>query len=154
MVCHGPRVTWDVVYYAISVPTPHPSCGCRYTVGFYADVRNADMTLSHPFRPYFIDHVTKTTTFEDPRIKLAADEAAARNGADGPGTPNTHAARTNRNRRTPAQEASAMVDLGPLPEGWEQRHSDSGRAFFVNHETKKYEPYLPLQKHVNTTIIK
>ena len=71
--------------------------------------------------------MTKTTTFEDPRIKLAADEVTARNGHTGPGTPNRHAARISRNRRTPAQEAAAIVELGPLPDSWEQRHSDSGQ---------------------------
>ncbi|KAM6257743.1 E3 ubiquitin-protein ligase NEDD4 isoform 1-T1 [Porphyrio hochstetteri] len=62
-------------------------------------------------RPFFIDHNTKTTTWEDPRLKISAH---------------------------PRRKTSLdPVDLGPLPPGWEERTHTDGRVFFINHNTKK-----------------
>ncbi|XP_009867959.1 PREDICTED: E3 ubiquitin-protein ligase NEDD4 isoform X1 [Apaloderma vittatum] len=62
-------------------------------------------------RAFFIDHNTKTTTWEDPRLKISAH---------------------------PRRKTSLdPVDLGPLPPGWEERTHTDGRIFFINHNTKK-----------------
>ncbi|XP_072838236.2 E3 ubiquitin-protein ligase NEDD4 isoform X1 [Pogona vitticeps] len=62
-------------------------------------------------RPFFIDHNTKTTTWDDPRLKIPASVR----------------------RKTSVDP----VDLGPLPPGWEERMHTDGRTFYINHNTKK-----------------
>uniref|UniRef100_A0AAQ5YZV2 E3 ubiquitin-protein ligase n=1 Tax=Amphiprion ocellaris TaxID=80972 RepID=A0AAQ5YZV2_AMPOC len=61
-------------------------------------------------RPFFIDHITKTTTWEDPRLKIPVHM-----------------------RRRPSLDPS---DLGPLPPGWEERVHSDGRIFYIDHNTK------------------
>uniref|UniRef100_A0A8C5I5M0 E3 ubiquitin-protein ligase n=1 Tax=Gouania willdenowi TaxID=441366 RepID=A0A8C5I5M0_GOUWI len=62
-------------------------------------------------RPFFINHNTKTTTWEDPRIKSPVHMKKTRPALD----PN---------------------DLGPLPPGWEERVHSDGRIFYIDHNTK------------------
>ncbi|XP_031701821.1 E3 ubiquitin-protein ligase NEDD4-like isoform X3 [Anarrhichthys ocellatus] len=62
-------------------------------------------------RPFFINHNTKTTTWEDPRQ---------------PKIP-VHM------RKRPSLDPS---DLGPLPPGWEERVHTDGRIFYIDHNTK------------------
>ncbi|XP_028999782.1 E3 ubiquitin-protein ligase NEDD4-like isoform X2 [Betta splendens] len=59
-------------------------------------------------RPFFIDHNTKTTTWEDPRRKTSV-------------------------HKRPALDPS---DLGPLPAGWEERIHSDGRIFYIDHNTR------------------
>ncbi|XP_015198833.1 E3 ubiquitin-protein ligase NEDD4 isoform X2 [Lepisosteus oculatus] len=61
-------------------------------------------------RPFFIDHNTKTTTWEDPRLKIPVQMR----------------------RRLSLDPA----DLGPLPPGWEERVHTDGRIFYIDHNTK------------------
>ncbi|KAK1150049.1 E3 ubiquitin-protein ligase NEDD4-like isoform X2 [Acipenser oxyrinchus oxyrinchus] len=61
-------------------------------------------------RPFFIDHNTKTTTWEDPRLKIPVQM-----------------------RRRPSLDPT---DLGPLPPGWEERVHTDGRIFYIDHNTK------------------
>ncbi|ROJ29158.1 E3 ubiquitin-protein ligase NEDD4 [Anabarilius grahami] len=61
-------------------------------------------------RPFFIDHNTKTTTWEDPRLKVAVQM-----------------------RRRVSLDPT---DLGPLPPGWEERVHSDGRIFYIDHNTK------------------
>uniref|UniRef100_A0A3Q3BZN2 E3 ubiquitin-protein ligase n=1 Tax=Haplochromis burtoni TaxID=8153 RepID=A0A3Q3BZN2_HAPBU len=61
-------------------------------------------------RPFFIDHTTKTTTWEDPRIRIPVQM-----------------------RRRSSLDPS---DLGPLPPGWEERVHSDGRVFYIDHNTK------------------
>ncbi|KAM9765935.1 E3 ubiquitin-protein ligase NEDD4 isoform 1-T1 [Menidia menidia] len=61
-------------------------------------------------RPFFIDHNTKTTTWEDPRLKIPVQ--MRRRGSLDP------------------------ADLGPLPPGWEERVHSDGRTFFIDHNTR------------------
>ncbi|XP_055454325.1 E3 ubiquitin-protein ligase NEDD4 isoform X2 [Psammomys obesus] len=63
-------------------------------------------------RPFFIDHNTKTTSWDDPRLKTPAPPKA----------------------KTSADSSS---DLGPLPPGWEERTHTDGRVFYINHNMKK-----------------
>ncbi|XP_061855084.1 E3 ubiquitin-protein ligase NEDD4 isoform X2 [Colius striatus] len=76
-------------------------------------------------RPFFIDHNTKTTTWEDPRLKISAH---------------------------PRRKTSLdPVDLGPLPPGWEERTHTDGRIFFINHNTKKTQWEDPRLQNVAIT---
>ncbi|XP_074090713.1 E3 ubiquitin-protein ligase NEDD4 isoform X1 [Macrotis lagotis] len=62
-------------------------------------------------RPFFINHNTKTTTWEDPRLKIPA----------------------YLKRKTSLDTA----DPGPLPAGWEERIHTDGRVFYINHNIKR-----------------
>ncbi|XP_062860944.1 E3 ubiquitin-protein ligase NEDD4-like isoform X2 [Trichomycterus rosablanca] len=61
-------------------------------------------------RPFFINHHTRTTTWEDPRLRIPAHM-----------------------RRRPSLDPN---DLGPLPPGWEERVHTDGRIFYIDHNTK------------------
>uniref|UniRef100_A0A672IMC2 HECT-type E3 ubiquitin transferase n=1 Tax=Salarias fasciatus TaxID=181472 RepID=A0A672IMC2_SALFA len=86
-------------------------------------------------RPFFIDHNTKTTTWEDPRLKIPVHM-----------------------RRTASLDPN---DLGPLPPGWEERVHSDGRIFYIDHNTKTTQwddPRLqnsaitgPVSIHMNTS---
>ncbi|KAM3876779.1 E3 ubiquitin-protein ligase NEDD4-like [Diretmus argenteus] len=61
-------------------------------------------------RPFFIDHNTKTTSWEDPRLKIPVQM-----------------------RRRPSLDPA---DLGPMPPGWEERVHSDGRIFYIDHNTR------------------
>nr|XP_020837021.1 E3 ubiquitin-protein ligase NEDD4 isoform X2 [Phascolarctos cinereus] len=75
-------------------------------------------------RPFFIDHNTKTTTWEDPRLKIPA----------------------HLRRKTSLDTA----DLGPLPPGWEERIHTDGRVFYINHNIKRTQWEDPRLQNVAT----
>ncbi|XP_039276915.1 E3 ubiquitin-protein ligase NEDD4 isoform X2 [Nilaparvata lugens] len=70
-------------------------------------------------RVFFIDHNTKATTWVDPRTGRASPMP---NQAQAP-----LAAR---------KVAGSEDELGPLPEGWEERVHSDGRIFFIDHNTR------------------
>ncbi|XP_043845321.1 LOW QUALITY PROTEIN: E3 ubiquitin-protein ligase NEDD4 [Dromiciops gliroides] len=76
-------------------------------------------------RPFFIDHNTKTTTWEDPRLKISA----------------------YLRRKTSLD----TTDLGPLPPGWEERIHTDGRVFYINHNIKRTQWEDPRLQNVATT---
>lgn len=61
-------------------------------------------------RTFFIDHAARRTTWIDPR-----------NGRASP---------------MPNQTRRIEDDLGPLPEGWEERVHTDGRVFYIDHNTR------------------
>ncbi|XP_040193579.1 E3 ubiquitin-protein ligase NEDD4-like isoform X11 [Rana temporaria] len=69
-----------------------------------------EMRIAPNGRPFFIDHNTKTTTWEDPRLKFPV------------------------HMRTKA--SLNPNDLGPLPPGWEERIHLDGRTFYIDHRTQ------------------
>ncbi|XP_042543591.1 E3 ubiquitin-protein ligase NEDD4 isoform X3 [Dipodomys spectabilis] len=77
-------------------------------------------------RPFFIDHNTKTTTWEDPRLKIPA-HLRGKSSLDPP------------------------KDLGPLPPGWEERTHTDGRIFYINHNIKRTQWEDPRLEHVAIT---
>ncbi|KAF8469823.1 HECT-domain-containing protein [Russula ochroleuca] len=93
--------------------------------GTYADVRlplGWEERRAADGRPYFVDHHTRTTTWNDPR-RTSASAAAA-----------TTTALANR------------AALGPLPSGWEMRMTSTRRIYFVDHNTRTTtwdDPRLP-----------
>lgn len=68
-------------------------------------------------RVFFINHLDKTTTWLHPVTKEPSKIP-------------------NRDRRAANSGASAIVGLGPLPAGWEERKHKDGRTFFIDHNTK------------------
>nr|XP_010344426.2 E3 ubiquitin-protein ligase NEDD4 isoform X3 [Saimiri boliviensis boliviensis] len=77
-------------------------------------------------RPFFIDHNTKTTTWEDPRLKITAHLRG----------------------KTSLDTSS---DLGPLPPGWEERTHTDGRIFYINHNIKRTQWEDPRLQNVAIT---
>nr|XP_031297694.1 E3 ubiquitin-protein ligase NEDD4-like isoform X8 [Camelus dromedarius] len=69
-----------------------------------------EMRIAPNGRPFFIDHNTKTTTWEDPRLKFPVHMRSK--------------ASLNPN------------DLGPLPPGWEERIHLDGRTFYIDHSSQ------------------
>ncbi|XP_037401882.1 E3 ubiquitin-protein ligase NEDD4-like isoform X4 [Pygocentrus nattereri] len=69
-----------------------------------------EMRIAPNGRPFFIDHNSRTTTWEDPRLKYPVHMRTK-----GPLDPG---------------------DLGPLPPGWEERVHADGRTFYIDHNTK------------------
>ncbi|XP_037401885.1 E3 ubiquitin-protein ligase NEDD4-like isoform X7 [Pygocentrus nattereri] len=74
-----------------------------------------EMRIAPNGRPFFIDHNSRTTTWEDPRLKYPVHMRTK-----GPLDPG---------------------DLGPLPNlpeepGWEERVHADGRTFYIDHNTK------------------
>ncbi|XP_007479756.2 E3 ubiquitin-protein ligase NEDD4 isoform X2 [Monodelphis domestica] len=76
-------------------------------------------------RPFFIDHNTKTTTWEYPRLKIP-----------------THL------RRKASLEST---ELEPLPPGWEERIHTDGRIFYINHNIKRTQWEDPRLQNIATT---
>lgn len=72
------------------------------------------MQLAPNGRMFFIDHAEKTTSWVDPRTGCASPMPNAQN----------------------APEERQEDDLGPLPEGWEERVHSDGRIFFIDHNTR------------------
>ncbi|XP_057215682.1 E3 ubiquitin-protein ligase NEDD4-like isoform X9 [Triplophysa rosa] len=70
-----------------------------------------EMRIAPNGRPFFIDHNSRNTTWEDPRLKYPV------------------------HMRTKASLDPG--DLGPLPPGWEERVHADGRTFYIDHNTKK-----------------
>ncbi len=106
-------------------------------------------------RTYYVDHNTRTTTWHRP----SANQTVNTNTQDG----ETNAARNQHNRRIladdmleanntgvartgsvtgqeppPAANAGTAAGggLGPLPAGWEERHTLQGRPYYVDHNTR------------------
>nr|XP_057909880.1 E3 ubiquitin-protein ligase NEDD4-like isoform X6 [Doryrhamphus excisus] len=74
-----------------------------------------EMRIAPNGRPFFIDHNSRTTTWEDPRLKYPV------------------------HMRT--KNSMEPGDLGPLPNlpeepGWEERVHTDGRTFYIDHNTK------------------
>jgi E3 ubiquitin-protein ligase NEDD4 len=93
--------------------------------GTYAEVRlplGWEERRTPDGRPYFVDHHTRTTTWNDPRRTSASASVA------------TNTALANRST------------LGPLPSGWEMRMTSTRRIYFVDHNTRTTtwdDPRLP-----------
>nr|XP_054369509.1 E3 ubiquitin-protein ligase NEDD4 isoform X2 [Mirounga angustirostris] len=77
-------------------------------------------------RPFFVDHNTKTTTWEDPRLKIPA-HLRGKTSLD------------------------SSNDLGPLPPGWEERTHTDGRIFYINHNIKRTQWEDPRLQNVAIT---
>jgi len=79
---------------------------------------------------YFMNHITKTTQWEDPRKAVHQQMMKQLNA--GTGSP-----------RSVASPSPLPAELGPLPEGWEQGSTPEGEQYFINHHTKVTTWYDP-----------
>ncbi|KAJ0182455.1 hypothetical protein K1T71_001824 [Dendrolimus kikuchii] len=108
---------------------------------------------------YYLNHITKTTTWDDPRKTLAAQtvtaagvqhqsaEALITQAAAVPTIGNTTSAAAK------STSSNTTTDgLGPLPEGWEQAATADGEIYFINHATRTtswFDPRIP--QHLQRT---
>ncbi|KAJ1674262.1 hypothetical protein EV182_003640, partial [Spiromyces aspiralis] len=79
-------------------------------------------------RPYFVNHLARTTTWDDPRIR------------------NPNSVNGNRAAAIAGIANQTAAQLGPMPSGWEMRLTSQGRVYFVDHNTKTTtwdDPRLP-----------
>lgn len=106
------RTTWERPTHAASETTDEsgtPAPPFNQSNGEFMP-ENWEMRVAPNGRPFFIDHITKKTTWDDPR----------------------------RRGKAPSRKDYSTVDeLGPLPDGWEQRKHHDGRTFFIDHNTKQ-----------------
>lgn len=93
-----------------------------------------EMAKTSTGQRYFLNHLTQTTTWEDPRKKSSG--AGPKHHATPPPPPHTAA---------PA--ALHFKNLGPLPDGWEQATTGEGEVYFINHierTTSWFDPRIPI----------
>ncbi|XP_026152946.1 E3 ubiquitin-protein ligase NEDD4-like isoform X3 [Mastacembelus armatus] len=91
-------------------PSPYSSPKSQHKVQQSFLPPGWEMRIAPNGRPFFIDHNSRTTTWEDPRLKYPVHMR-------------------NKNSMEPG-------DLGPLPPGWEERVHSDGRTFYIDHNTK------------------
>ncbi|XP_060808023.1 transcriptional coactivator YAP1 isoform X2 [Amyelois transitella] len=106
---------------------------------------------------YYLNHITKTTTWDDPRKTLAAQNVAS--------AVQQHQSSEALINQSPAQPAITPVatpakstssntttESIPLPEGWEQATTLEGETYFINHATRTtswFDPRIP--QHLQRT---
>lgn len=91
-------------------------------------------------RPYFVDHNTRTTTWVDPRRTQQVQFVTSAGASQ---TTNTATAAAVPQVQTLQQ---TVTQLGPMPSGWEMRLTNTGKVYFVDHNTKTTtwdDPRLP-----------
>lgn len=106
-------------------------------------------------RTYYVDHNTRTTSWNRPTQASGAAEARIadaatqverqrhqnrtlpedRTGANSPTLAAQQAAQSA-NAATMMHTGATSPGTGELPPGWEQRHTPEGRAYFVDHNTR------------------
>ena len=84
---------------------------------------------------YFMNHITKTTQWEDPRLQIQDQNMKEQQLSH----------MTNSLPQT-AQQKQLMLSR-PLPHGWEQAVTPEGEAYFINHISKStswFDPRMPI----------
>ncbi|KAH1023067.1 hypothetical protein HUJ04_012347 [Dendroctonus ponderosae] len=86
----------------------------------------------------YYNHTTRTTTWEDPRKTLAATQ---QHQSQEHLVSHPHTSPTSTNAKV-----NNDVELGALPEGWEQAQTPEGEIYFINHQTRTtswFDPRIP-----------
>lgn len=81
---------------------------------------------------YFLNHLTQTTTWEDPRKK---SQGGSKQQVPPPPP------------HTAAPVLPHTKNLGPLPDGWERATTAEGEVYFINHmerTTSWFDPRIPM----------
>lgn len=82
---------------------------------------------------YYMNHITKTTQWEDPRRQMVEQ------------------ARSEQQQQLRLPNGAQMQALGPLPTGWEEGSTNEGDIYFINHRTQTttwYDPRVPMSQQV------
>ncbi|KAG8832004.1 hypothetical protein FRC17_002223, partial [Serendipita sp. 399] len=96
-------------------------------------------------RVYFSDSNTRTTTWDDPRLRRSATMSGS--GAVGgntlqvaPTVGRTASAQaampSSQPAQTPVPVSLPNPEMGPLPSGWEAKLTPQGKVYFVDHNTR------------------
>ncbi|TSK53636.1 WW domain-containing transcription regulator protein 1 [Bagarius yarrelli] len=86
-----------------------------------------EMAYTSTGQKYFLNHVEKITTWQDPRKTMAANINPM----------SLHAQATNNTGGGQGRSiALSQPNLGQLPEGWEQAVSPQGEIYFIDHKTQ------------------
>ncbi len=121
--------------------------------------------IDHLGRQYYVDHNTRTTTWNRPsdnqasntanqtastgdararhNMRSLADDMLDTGGGSGSNTPNPAGSGSAGTPppaaggvALPGQAVATQAGAGPLPTGWEQRFTPEGRPYFVDHNTR------------------
>ncbi|XP_026759278.1 transcriptional coactivator YAP1-A isoform X1 [Galleria mellonella] len=105
---------------------------------------------------YYLNHVTKTTTWDDPRKTLAAQTVTSGVQHQSAETLLSQTPTAQTIATAPAAKSTssntATDPLGPLPEGWEQASTPEGETYFINHASRTtswFDPRIP--QHLQRT---
>ncbi|XP_075210056.1 transcriptional coactivator yki isoform X2 [Lycorma delicatula] len=102
---------------------------------------------------YYLNHITRSTTWEDPRKTMAAQAQTQQRSAEllsspHPATsPQPQSQQGGNNKGGTLSPASSPAPLGPLPDGWEQAATPEGEIYFINHQTRTtswFDPRIPV----------
>ncbi|CAM9496462.1 unnamed protein product, partial [Ectocarpus sp. 8 AP-2014] len=89
---------------------------------------------------YYVNHVTKTTTWSRPQWTAGSDGDEESIHGDGARNPESLASiksgKSTRSRRGEMLGKFAESAEPPLPPGWEERMSAEGKVFYMNHNDK------------------
>ncbi|CAM1332283.1 YAP1 (predicted) [Pycnogonum litorale] len=121
-----------------------------------------EMAKTPSGQKYFLNHITQTTQWEDPRRKLTASVTANIQHANNnnnppppPPPPQSGNVAVNQSGQSPQGPnpvtASSGTNINPqslgtLPEGWEQAVTPEGEMYFINHHdrsTSWFDPRIP-----------
>lgn len=90
--------------------------------------------LNHIFYPH--SHITRSTTWEDPR-KAQHQQILLAVGGEPGGTANNSGSNPSlANINSGVSSGGMGVANGPLPDGWEQAMTPEGEVYFINHQTR------------------
>ncbi|XP_023197954.1 transcriptional coactivator YAP1-like isoform X1 [Xiphophorus maculatus] len=87
-----------------------------------------EMAKTSTGQRYFINHVHRTTTWQDPRLSQLQSAAAQHQIACTP----SHA-HSFSNPAPTTQPKNIVPETGPLPEGWEQAVTTDGEMYYIDH---------------------
>ena len=93
-------------------------------------------------RTYYVDHTSRTTTWNRPTGRADASSSQRPSAAMGDRRQiddmQANSTRTSLAPTASSATASASADnLGPLPSGWQMSKNENGRMFFIDHVTKR-----------------
>ena len=90
-------------------------------------------------RAYYVDHNTRTTTWQRPhgpsQLSSTAGRPASASGPSRVTSPNFNPTTTVPSATSPTPITGPYSDI-PLPLGWEERRTPQGRPYFVDHHTR------------------
>ncbi|XP_041442705.1 E3 ubiquitin-protein ligase NEDD4 isoform X2 [Xenopus laevis] len=87
-------------------------------------------------RSYYIDHNSRTTTWEKPIVQGPMETSQASSVQNVPVI-------CQPQRSTSESAQLSETEQGFFPKGWEVRHAPSGRPFYINHEDPRFK--IPVQ---------
>ncbi|KAJ3115576.1 hypothetical protein HDU96_000400 [Phlyctochytrium bullatum] len=107
--------------------------------------------VDHLGRTYYVDHNTRTTTWQRPSnttsvqasttaasatAEMERRQLAQRSLPTAEMPPSANPSPTPTPTPTQTTTPASAANLGPLPAGWEQRYTPEGRPYFVDHNTR------------------